>query len=248
VWQEPPSLPVNYIEELRKKNSSRTSLRVIENFILKATAIASFHKTNYMKHSFLFLILLIGALELSAQLNRDRPSIGTAVLGPMISTTNDGGLGILLSKEISYSFQTAQRLNFELNEKSSISAGLAIQISTCLPAQMMADISPDRGLGSFGFMLPFSLNFNYGCQSVVDNIDKIGFFGGIGYAYASLPKNVDGEYQNSGSSGLYPNLGVIFGFSEKFKMGIKAFSILNHVEGLHPAIGLNVFFITNPKD
>jgi hypothetical protein len=47
---------------------------------------------------------------------------------------------------------------------------------------------------------------------------------------------------------LYPNLGVIFGFSEKFKMGIKAFSILNHVEGLHPAIGLNVFFITNPKD
>ena len=210
--------------------------------------MAFFYKTKYMKHFFIFLILLLGNLKLDAQLNPDMPAIGTAVLGPMLSTTNDGGVGILLSKEMSFSLQANQRINFELTDNTSISAGLAIQISTCFPAQMMADISPERGMGSFGFMLPFSLNFNYGCQSVVDNIDKIGFFGGIGYAFASLPKNVDGEYQNSGSSGLYPNFGVIFGFSEKFKMGIKAFSILNHVQGLHPAIGLNVFFISNPKD
>lgn len=201
-----------------------------------------------MKYYYLLIFILIGNLKLNSQIFRERSAIGTAELGPMLSTTNDGGVGLLISKEISYSLQAAQRLNFELTEVSSISVGLAIQISTCMPAQMMSDNSPERGMGSFGYMLPFSLNFNYGCQSVVDNVDKIGFFGGLGYAIASLPKNVYGEYQNSGSSGLYPNFGVIFGFSEKFKMGIKAFSILNHVEGLHPAIGLNVFFISNPKD
>jgi hypothetical protein len=39
------------------------------------------------------------------------PAIGTAVLGPMLSTTNDGGVGILLSKEMSFSLQANQRIN-----------------------------------------------------------------------------------------------------------------------------------------
>jgi hypothetical protein len=203
-----------------------------------------------MKFKFwLFIAIILGCnVKSIAQLDPNRPSIGTANLGPMISTTNSGGIGTILSKELSFSLHTAQRLNFELNENSSISAGIGIQISTSMPVQLMSDKSPDRGMGSFGYMIPFSLNYNFGCQSVVDNVEKFGFFGGIGYAFASLPKYIDGEYLNSGSMGLYPNAGVVFGFSEKFKMGVQAFSILNTFEGLHPSLGLNVFFISNPKE
>lgn len=193
----------------------------------------------------IFIVFSVNSI-LNAQLDPWKPSLGSRNLSASISTTSEGGLGALLSKELSVSLHVSQRFNYELTENTSISLGTSLQFSTCFPINVSSERDAKRSIGSFGFLFPVFLNYHYGCQSIVDNDDKIGFFGGIGYAIASLPKTGDGEYYNSPSLGLYPNFGVIFGFSESFKMGIKAYSILNHVQGGNPVIGLNIFFISNP--
>lgn len=202
-----------------------------------------------MKFISIFVVFVILSNSCISQLNPHRPTLGTRNLGGNFSTTNSGGIGAFIANEASFSLFADQRFNYQISEKTAISLGIGLELSTATKLQFMSDKSPERSLGSFGYMIPLHFDFNWGCQSFVNNLDAFGLYTGFGYAIAGLPKYNNGVYTNSGSIGYYTNVGTLFALSEKFKMGLKLYAILNQIpsSNLTSVYGLQFVFYSNPK-